>query len=78
MRWELTTETMLDLFVNAVPLVILLFFSALFLAVNPWGWDPAVVGMTHFLMLLPFVLLAALSYVAGLYVQRDEEATGEA
>lgn len=73
--WELTRETLLDLFVNAVPLFILLFFSGLFLAVNPWGWDPFVIGVTHFLTLFPFVLLLLLSYVAGLKVQTD--AAGE-
>lgn len=71
--WELTGETTLDLVVNWIPLAILLFFSALFVVVNPWGWDPFVIGIAHFLTLFPFVVLAVLSYVSGLYVQRDEQ-----
>lgn len=73
--WTLTPDTLLDLAVNAVPLVVLLGFSAMFLARNPWGWEPFVVGLAYFLTLFPVVVLVVVSYVAGLYVQRDEHAT---
>lgn len=68
----LSRGTLLDLTVNVVPLVILAFFSLLFLAINPWGWDPFVVSLTHFLTVFPLVLLALLSYLAGLLVEQDE------
>lgn len=68
----LSRETLLDLTVNVIPLVILGFFTLLFIVVNPWGWDPFVVVLTHFLTVFPLVLLALLSYLSGLAVQRDE------
>lgn len=73
---ELETDTLLDLLVNVVPIVILLLFSLLFAIVNPWGWDPFPVLASHFLTLFPLVLLAALTYVAGRVVQRDEARNG--
>ncbi|SHL62376.1 DUF6684 family protein [Haladaptatus paucihalophilus] len=71
--WQLNRETVLDLSVNIIPLGILLFFSILFMIVNPWGWDPFPIVLTHFLTLFPFVLLAILSYIAGLKIQSEEQ-----
>lgn len=68
----LDRETALDLTVNVVPLVILLFFSVLFTAFYPWEPDPARFVIMHFLTLFPFLLLALLTYVAGKVVSRDE------
>lgn len=72
-RWIPSRDTVLDLSVNIVPLVILVAFSLLFLAANPWGWDPLIVFFTHFLTLLPLVLLAVVSYVAGIRIQHEDE-----
>lgn len=69
---NLTEETWLDLTVNLIPLAILLVLDALFWIVNPWGWDPFYVLMAHFLTLFPLLLLALLTYVSGVLVQRDE------
>lgn len=69
---NLTNETWLDLTVNMIPLGILLFMDALFWVVNPWGWDPLMVFIAHFLTLFPFVLLALLTYFSGTVIQRDE------
>ncbi|SFS11589.1 hypothetical protein SAMN05216559_3901 [Halomicrobium zhouii] len=69
---NLTNETWLDLTVNLVPLAILAFMDVLFWVVNPWGWDPLIIVVSHFLTLFPLLLLAILTYVSGLFVQRDE------
>jgi hypothetical protein len=70
--FELEKDTLLDLVVNVIPIGILAFFSLLFLMVNPWGWDPFPVLMTHFLTLFPLVVLVVVTWVAGRVVQRDE------
>jgi len=75
---DLTHETWLDLTVNVIPLGILLVMDVLFWVVNPWGWDPFVIVVSHFLTLFPLVLLALLTYVSGRIVQRDEGKVGEA
>ena len=72
---DLTRETWLDLTVNLVPLGILAILDALFWVVNPWGWDPFIVGVAHFLTLFPLLLLALLTYVSGVVIQRDEGET---
>jgi hypothetical protein len=65
-------ETLLDLVVNGVPLFILLFFTVGFILVNPFGFDPLAVGIQHALILVPFVLLAALTYFAARAIAGDE------
>lgn len=72
---SLTEETWLDLTVNLIPLGILAFLDAMFWVYNPWGWDPFVIAVSHFLTLFPLLLLAILTYVAGVVVQRDEGAS---
>lgn len=58
-------ETLLDITVNVVPLLILLFFIVLFAVVQPWEWNAFIVFVSHGLMIIPFVLLALLTYVAA-------------
>lgn len=72
---NLTRETWLDLTVNLVPLAILAFLDAMFWLVNPWGWDPLMIVVSHFLTLFPLALLAILTYVSGAVIQRDEGQT---
>ena len=75
----LSRETVIDLTVNIVPLVIILFFIGLFLLADPfWVGDGDLLTtvMSHVLLVVPFVLLAALTYVAGRRVQRAEEEPG--
>lgn len=69
---SLERETVLDITVNVVPLGILLFFTVLHVVVRPWGSDPFPLAVTAFLTLFPLLLLAILTYVSGLVVQRDE------
>lgn len=65
-------ETLLDILVNLVPMVILLFFSVLYTVVQPWGFDPAQFGLMHFLTLFPFLLLGLLTYLSAKVISRDE------
>jgi len=56
-------ETLLDTLVNVVPLGILAFFFLVFLLVNPWTGGPRLQGVLQILLVLvPFVLLALLTY----------------
>jgi len=72
----LSRETVIDLTVNIIPLVIMLFFMGLFLLADPFwtgGSDLLATVMSHVLLIVPIVLLAALTYVAGRRVQQAEE-----
>jgi hypothetical protein len=71
-------ETLLDLTVNIIPLGIILFFVLVFLFVNPWGFDPFVAAISIGLLVVPFVLLALLTYVSGRAVARDEKSASAA
>lgn len=67
-------ETVLDLTVNMIPLGMLVFFLALILALNPWGFDPFQLTIATVLHLVPIVSLALLTYLSGRVIQRDEQA----
>ena len=66
-------ETLLDLTVNIVPLGILAFFVLVFLIVNPWGFDPFVALISMGLLVVPFAVLALVTFVSGRAVAQDEE-----
>lgn len=66
-------ETLLDLTVNIVPLGILAFFVLVFLVVNPWGFDPFVALISMGLLVVPFAVLALVTFVSGRAVAQDEE-----
>lgn len=74
-------DTWLDLTVNLIPLAILGFFIAAFLAVPAWGVDPVFSGMQFGILGTMFVALAVLTYYAGKAVEGaetvTEESTGE-
>lgn len=75
----LDRETMLDLFVNAVPLAIILLFALVGLVVAPIGWGPPFLEAVELgLLVVPFVVLVLVSVVAGLAVARDEERVEQA
>ena len=67
-----TLDTLLDITVNLVPMVILLFFVGLFTVIRPWGLEPGMFVLMHFLTLFPFVLLALLTYVSARAIASDE------
>lgn len=66
-------DTILDITVNVIPIAILAFFVVYFLAFSPWGYDPEIVVIQHFLTLFPLLMLAILTYVSARIVSRDEE-----
>ncbi|WP_458187289.1 DUF6684 family protein [Haladaptatus sp. NG-WS-4] len=61
-------ETLLDLTVNVVPLVILAFFFFLFLFFSPWAPNTFIETISLGLILVPFVLLGLLTWVAAHYL----------
>ena len=67
-------DTILDLTVNIVPLFILAFFAVLYVAVNPWTiGNPIVTVISHLMLIFTFVSLAVLTYVAAVFIERDED-----
>lgn len=66
-------DTMLDLTVNIVPLGILGFFIVGFLLFNPWSGMSLLEGVVaQLLMIVPFVALAILTYVAAVKIEGGE------
>ncbi|EFW92595.1 cox cluster protein [Haladaptatus paucihalophilus DX253] len=65
-------ETLLDLTVNIIPLGILAFFLILFVGFSAWGGSTLVGAVSLGLVIVPFALLALLTYIAALKI----EATG--
>jgi hypothetical protein len=64
-------ETLLDVSINAVPIVILLFLDLLFLAVYPWGRATLSELLTHVLTLFPIAVLAVATYLVARAIERD-------
>lgn len=64
----LDRETLLDITVNVVPILILAFFFVLFVTWTPWTGEPLITLISHFLTLFPLVLLAIVTYVAATYL----------
>ncbi|WP_144901305.1 DUF6684 family protein [Halobellus captivus] len=58
-------DTLLDLTVNVVPLFIIAFFVVAFAVFSPFGIDPLASSVQFGLLVVPFVLLAVLTYFAG-------------
>jgi len=58
-------ETLLDITVNVVPLGILVFFLALFIALDTWSGSLLVDVVSWALIVVPFVLLGLLTYLAA-------------
>lgn len=68
-----TLDTLLDVTVNLIPMGILLFFVALYSAFRPWGLDPGIFVLMHFLTLFPFILLVLLTYVSARAIASAEQ-----
>lgn len=66
-------ETLLDLTVNVIPLVIILFFVVVFAVIAPFGFSAVDTTIQFALLLGPFVALAIITYYAGRAISRDEE-----
>ncbi|WP_128478518.1 DUF6684 family protein [Halorussus pelagicus] len=61
-------ETLLDISVNIIPLVIILLFTAFLLLFSPWSQNMFIEVIALGLHAIPFVFLAILTYVAAYYI----------
>lgn len=66
-------ETLLDLTVNIIPLGIILFFIVVFAVLPGFGYDPLATGVQMSLLVVPFIALAALTYISGKAIAEDEQ-----
>ncbi|MDS0298221.1 cox cluster protein [Halogeometricum sp. S1BR25-6] len=67
-------ETLLDLTVNMIPLFIIAFFIAAFAVFPLFGrGDLLAMAVQYGLLLVPFVALAALTYLSGKAIAGDEK-----
>ena len=67
-------ETLLDLTVNMIPLFIIAFFIVAFAAFPLFGrGDLLAMAVQYGLLLVPFVALAALTYLSGKAIAGDEK-----
>lgn len=66
-------ETWLDISVNLVPLVIIAFFIALFTVATPWEIEGLISAVGYGLLVVPFLALAYLTYVAAQAIEGAEE-----
>lgn len=70
-------ETMLDLFVNAIPLAILLFFVVLYVAVAPFPENSVVLVVQLSIIVLTGVGLLLLTYYSGKAISNAEKEMDE-
>ncbi len=61
-------DTLLDIVVNIVPLIILVFFFVLFFFSTPYPRNLLYQWLSLILIVIPFVLLGLLTWVAAHYV----------
>ena len=61
-------ETLLDISVNIIPLVIILFFTVFLLFFSPWPQNTFIEVIALALHIIPFVLLAILTYVSAKFI----------
>lgn len=71
-RYALNRETLLDVTVNIIPLFIILFYLVLFIVYDPYRWEPLIIGVSLILLIIPFVLLALVTYIAGRTIEQEE------
>lgn len=72
-KYLLDRETILDVSVNIIPLVIILVFFVLFVLVDPYAWEPLTVVVSLGLLVVPFGFLALVTYLTGWTIQREKE-----
>lgn len=63
-------ETLLDISVNIVPMLIILFFTALLVFASPFAPNPFYDVIALGLHVVPFVLLGLLTYVSALAIEK--------
>lgn len=70
--------TLLDVSINAIPIVILAYFVGLVLLASPWRGPLLVEVLTHALTLVPVVVLAFVTYHVARAIERDARQSREA
>lgn len=70
LEW-LSRETVVDVSINAVPVLILAYFAVLFEVASPWSFEPLSVVLTHTLTLFPLVVLVVATYFVARVIERD-------
>jgi hypothetical protein len=66
-------DTLLDLTVNFIPLFIILFFIVGYAVYNPFGVSLVPSVLQYALLIVPFVLLAILTYLSGKAIATAEK-----
>lgn len=65
-----TTETLLDISVNVVPLVVLAAFLILFVGITYWGMNLTLIPLLMAgLIVIPAIILAYVTYVAAVKIE---------
>lgn len=72
-EYLLDRETLLDVTVNIIPLVIIAFFFVLFALSGGYDWEPFIIFISLGLLAIPFGLLALVTYVSGWAIEQDEK-----
>ncbi|WP_128477845.1 DUF6684 family protein [Halorussus pelagicus] len=65
-------ETWLDISVNIIPLFIIGFFVVLFTVNSPWKIEGLTSVLGFALLVVPFLLLAYLTYIAAALIESAE------
>lgn len=73
LEW-VTRDLLVDVSINAVPVVILTYFVAVTLLWFPWDVRPLAYVLTHVLTVVPVVTLAFATYHVSRAVERDARA----
>ncbi|MFB6081751.1 MAG: DUF6684 family protein [Halanaeroarchaeum sp.] len=69
--WD--TETLLDISVNVVPLVVLTAFLVLFVVAAYWGMNLTLIPLLQIgLIVVPAIILAYLTYAAARFIENGE------
>lgn len=66
-------ETLVDVTINAIPAVVLLYFVGLTLATDGWQEFTLTTAVAHFLTVFPFVVLVIATYVVARAVETDQQ-----
>ncbi|GAD52118.1 hypothetical protein MBEHAL_0878 [Halarchaeum acidiphilum MH1-52-1] len=67
-------DVLLDIAVNIIPLAMIIVFAAAFFVVNPWANDTTFSRVLQYaLLVIPFVCLAVVTFVAARRVEVVED-----
>jgi len=68
-----TTDTLLDISVNVVPLIVIVAFLVLFLGAAHWGMNLTLIPILQMgLLIVPAILLAYLTYAAAILIENSD------